>query len=475
MLTIENLSLAFDENSRAFHRISLHVRENSITLLSGPSGCGKSSLLMAIARVIPEIVEGQLEGRICLHGRPIEHEDAKAVSEKIGYVFQDPDSQLCTFTVEDELAFGLENCRTAPAEMDREIDRLLDLLGIHHLRKRNLNQLSGGEKQKVAIASVLAVKPVLLLLDEPTANLDQESTLAVVELIRRLRDEWKITILLVEHKLREFSPIIDDVLHMSDGKVRQVPAGEYLQQVQQNWSLPLRAPEDHIRSKPHRKPVLQANNLQYAYHPARPVLRNVSFCLGEGEILAITGENGAGKSTLARLLMGLIRPTGGSIQIGEQEISRMGAREIGLSMGIAFQNPEHQFIKLTVEKELSFSLEVSGVSRAAESNRLDETLHQFDLDHCRHNNPFQLSQGQKRRLSTATMMMNGQKILILDEPTYGQDPENLINLIQLLYRINQEGVSVLMITHDPELVRRCCDRNLVLIDGSMEERQVRNA
>ena len=467
MLTIENLSLAFDENCKAFEQISFSLRENTITLLNGPSGCGKSSLLMAIARVVPEIVEAKIEGRIIFRGRSVEKEEARSVSGEIGYVFQDPDSQLCTFTVEDEIAFGLENCRVDPEEMDQEIDRLLGLMNIRHLRKRNLNQLSGGEKQKVAIAAVLAVKPSLLLMDEPTANLDETSTREVVELIRSLRDDLGMTILLVEHRIREFAPVIDEVLHMTGDRVVTLPAGKYIQEMEHTWSLPRRE-----KPRPSSPPVLEAEEIGFSYISGTPVLKVLSFSLGQGEILAITGPNGAGKSTLSRLLTGLIRPDRGRILAGGRDLSSLSPRETGQMMGIAFQNPEHQFICLTVEKELAYGQEESGRTPEEVINSVETALSRFDLSNRRHSNPFVLSQGQKRRLSTATMMMNGQRILILDEPTYGQDPENLGALVKLLYRINREGVSVLMITHDPDLVRCCCDRNLVLENGRLTEKEI---
>lgn len=463
MLRIKDLSLAFPEQGKVFNNISFNVRKNTITLLSGNSGVGKSSLLMCIARVIPNIIEGEIKGEIIYKNANIADKGIDSISGSIGYMFQDPDSQLCSFTVEDEIAFGLENLNIDPNQMDDIIDRALDLTGIRHLRMRNLNQLSGGEKQKVALSSILALDPEFIIMDEPTANLDPKSTREIVDLIRKLRDEMGKTILIVEHKVKEIMDIVDDVIEIDEDGALNIEKDEFFKSYLVKSKLPVKS-----KKSLEENPVIKVENLSFSYNKDREVLKDINFSLYEGEMVAIIGPNGAGKSTLTKLLIGLMEPCKGRILIKNKDISEMSPKDIGKSLGLIFQNPEHQFIKMTVEKEMALGLELGGASQEEVSNKVDYYLNLFNLSSQKNMNPFALSQGQKRRLSTASMMINGQPILILDEPTYGQDRENLQELLNLLYDINNRGVSILMITHDMDLVENSCDRYIYLEGGQVK-------
>lgn len=462
MLQIKNLSLAFPEKGKTFENISFNIKENTITLLSGDSGCGKSSLLMCIARVIPQTIAGNITGEIIYKGTNIEDKGVETVAGVIGYMFQDPDSQLCTFTVEDEIAFGLENMNVAPDKMDDIIDELLELTGIKHLKKRNLNQLSGGEKQKVALSSILALDPELILMDEPTANLDPVSTKETIELIRRLRDDMGKTILLVEHKVNEFKDIIDEVIYFDENGTSMVDRDLFLESYMEKSKLPIRE-----KVNVPDETVIKVENVCFSYDKNIDVLKDINFSLHKKEIAAIIGSNGAGKSTLSKLLMGLLKPKRGRIMVNGKDIAKMSPRVIGENMGLVFQNPEHQFIKMTVEKEMALSLELKRKSSEEVSSKVEYYLDLFELSSHREMNPFSISQGQKRRLSTASMLINGQPILILDEPTYGQDRENLQKLLKLLYEINKKEVSILIITHDMDLVYSSCDSYIHLEHGQV--------
>lgn len=463
MLEIKNLCLKFPEDKIVFENVNFSIEKNTINLITGKSGCGKSSLLMCLSRVIPETVDGVMSGEIIYNGYNIEHSNAEEISGEIAYMFQDPDSQLCTFTVEDEIAFGLENLNVEQEKMGEIIDDILDLVGIKYLKYASLNKLSGGEKQKVALASILALDPDLILMDEPTANLDPISTIQIVELIKKLRDDMGKTIIIIEHNIDDFKDVIDKVIELNDKKTSDLEVDNFIEQYHNNFKYPKR---QHTNLG--NDTVLDVHNLSYSYDEGKNVIDNVSFSLYKGEIAALVGHNGAGKSTLSKLLIGFIKASKGEILLKEQNIYNMNVKEIGDHMGLVFQNPEHQFIKMTVEKELSLSLEVRGNSEDVVKEKTDNYLKEFNLINNRESNPFTLSQGQKRRLSTASMMINGQPILILDEPTYGQDRENLIKLIDLLYQINKSGTSILIITHDMDMVERCCDKLIYLNKGQVE-------
>lgn len=462
MLKVRNLSLDFLSEDKILENVNFEIEEKTINLLVGKSGCGKSSLLMCLSRVIPETIEGNMTGEILFEGNHIEDKSCEYIAGDVAYMFQDPDSQLCTFTVEDEIAFGLENMNVEPDDMEEIIDNTLDLVGISDLKHRQLNKLSGGQKQKVALASILAINPKLILMDEPTANLDPISTLEVVDLIKKLRDEMGKTIILIEHKIKEFEHIIDSVIKVENKTTKVVDKEAYIKEYKRTQTLPLRKV-----STSKIVPVLQVKDLSYAYENSHKVLNNINFTLNKGEITAIVGYNGAGKSTLTKLLIGFFKPLQGEIILNNKNINKLNPKEIGEMMGLVFQNPEHQFIKMTVEKELSLSLEVNGIDLDNINKKTKDYLEKFDLLKNKHDNPFLLSQGQKRRLSTASMMINGQSVLILDEPTYGQDKDNMKELVDLLYKVNEEGTSILIISHDMDLVSSCCDNVIYLDQGEV--------
>lgn len=462
MLEIKNLSLEFQKGKKIFENINLEIKKNSITLISGNSGCGKSSLLMCISRVIPENVEGYMSGEIILENKNIEQLNPQGISGKIAYMFQDPDSQLCTFTVEDEIAFGLENINVKQEEMEDRIDEILDLVGITHLKKRPLNRLSGGEKQKVALASILSIDPEIILMDEPTANLDPKATEEMVKLIKFLRDHLSKTIVLVEHKLKEFINIVDEIVEFKKNGAKVVDKKEYYEEYNK-----LRALSYNKQCKTLEEPMLKVKGINFSYNKDRKILKDVSFTVNKGEIVGIVGYNGAGKSTLSKVLMGLLKPNSGEVCINDINISKLSPKAIGEHMGLVFQNPEHQFIKLTCYDELGLSLKIKGEKEDKINKKIEEYLLKFSLMDKGNLNPFTLSQGEKRRLSTASMMINGQDLLILDEPTYGQDRENLKELVDLLYEINKDGTTILIITHDMDMVLSLCNRVIYLDNGQV--------
>ncbi len=245
---------------------------------------------------------GNITGEIIYKGKNIENKGVKAVSGEIAYMFQDPDSQLCTFTVEDEIAFGLENIKMEPSHMDHTIDKVLKLTGISHLKKRQLNHLSGGEKQKVALASILALDPEVILMDEPTANLDPKSTIEIINLIRDLKDKFGKTILIVEHKINEFSEIIDDVIWFEREQAKNIDKKSFIESYKNEYCLPT-----GNKNQLNAEKVLEAKGIYFSYDKNISVLNNVNFSLRKGEIAAIVGPNGAGKSTLSKILMGLLK------------------------------------------------------------------------------------------------------------------------------------------------------------------------
>ncbi len=520
-----------EETNPVWQGLSCGFQPNTINLLLGPSGCGKSSLLYLIDGLIPHSLEGTLTGEVFLTGEPILGLEPRQLAHRIGLVFQDPDTQFCAFYVEDELAFGMENLLVPPKEMDVRIDRALALVGLSGFRKRTVTTLSGGQKQKLAIASALVMDAELLLLDEPSALLDANSRAEIMALLNRLVQEEHKTILLVEHNLDEVLPFVGYVvvlnrdgslalqgsahdvfarlaydtafaalpvclpeplmllrewLHDNPSDTQQsfcreqlairhegafsVPYREIAALISGELAFPFAEKPDETGKSP---TVVETHALGFHYPPRREdcappvsVLNDVSCTVRAGEWVAIAGANGAGKSTLLQLLFRVFTPTSGGIFLDGAPINSIPRQTLYRRMGLLFQNPEWQFVTNRVEDELLFSLRNSVLPKEEQCACVDRLLNQFHLEPYRARSPFLLSQGEKRRLSVACMLLTGQRVLFFDEPTYGQDSETARELLSLLESLRNDGVTIVTVTHDMGLVCEHADRVLLLSGGT---------
>ncbi|BDF05351.1 putative HMP/thiamine import ATP-binding protein YkoD [[Clostridium] hylemonae] len=529
IVEMENVSFVYDgEELPVWQGLNCYFEEGTVNLLLGPSGCGKSTLLYMLNGIIPNFYEGKAEGHIWFKGEDILTKRTKDMVRHMGMVFQNPETQFCTFTVEDEIAFGLENENTPQEEMDRRIDEALGMVGMRGLRSTLLTSLSGGQKQKIAIASVLAMQPEILILDEPTANLDAASRSEVFSLLSQLVDRYGKTIILVEHNLEHLLDKAGHVIVMDRGNkvclegsapsvIRSLVYDEnyrslniflpekYL--IMKEWInaldhipqvrnfqkqqllcgegdiLPVRRFAELLRelavfppadrsaavSARAREKVVEANSLAYAYGgQADKVLKCVDVEIRKEEFVAVVGANGAGKSTFLKVLFQVLSPYGGSVKADGRELDCCDKKRLYRDFGLVFQNPEDQFVTNNVFDELMFSLKKNGMDEEEKKKRAAGMLERFHLSSEKNKSPFLLSQGQKRRLSVAAMLLTGQKVLILDEPTYGQDFDNQRELMELMLELNREGVTIIVVTHDMTLVADYAKKVVVLADGQTE-------
>jgi energy-coupling factor transport system ATP-binding protein len=510
LASFEHVSFThFDRTAPTLVDIDLSIRRGSFTLLVGPSGSGKSTLCMLLNGVIPHLLGGELSGKVFVDGQDVAATQVKDMARSVGLLFQDPEWMFATLQVEDEVAFGPENLRQPPEEITRQVTAALDYVGMAPLRKSLVWALSGGQIQKLGLAAVLAMQPPLIVLDEPTANLDPATTHAVHELILRLRGEGK-TVVLVTKDLDEFMAEADHLILLNEGRVlaqgspRQVikqhglkmidlgvwlpePTEIGLQLVHQGKlplrSVPLTVVEaaeafGHFRFKDGSansvpmtggELLVKAEALEFAYGSRVKALRGVSFEIRQGEIVAIVGQNGAGKSTLSKLLVGLIKPGGGELTLFGKPARAWKVQELANQVALVFQNPEHQFLCDTVAEELAYSLLAQGIDDPEEVKcRVDEMLTRLDIADIAASHPFALSAGAKRRLGVATMLVGGRaRLLIVDEPTYGQDRRLTERLMKLINNLRRDGITVLMITHDMRLVDAHVERAIVMADGEI--------
>lgn len=456
--------------------LSCDFYEGKIHAISGPSGSGKSSILYLIDGLIPHMYEGTLEGKVLFRGEDITDVLPRYRCNDIGFVMQNPESQFCTYTVEEELAFGMENLGIPVEEMERRIRETLEFVGMTGYEATNLDDLSGGQKQKIAIASVLVTKPSVLLLDEPTANLDPESRRQIFNLILRISREEKVTIIIVEHNIAEIANEVDRFIAV-DGAGKIVVDCKKGDPEEKAWI----AANTHDPEIPHREyreqvgePILEIKGLHFAYpipgkkhKRGKNVIRDLNMTLYSQEFLAIVGENGVGKSTLMKLLFKVNQPDSGEIRIYGKPISSYRTKQLYHKMGLVFQNPENQFVTNTVFDEMMFSLKRVAISNEEKEDRINKMLEKFHLEHEKEKSPFALSQGQKRRLSVASMLLTNQQVLFLDEPTYGQDFENRQELMKDMQELVEKGITIVMITHDLALVRQYATRVVRIENGTV--------
>ena len=518
LIDVRRLTVRYPRSpAPALRDVSFSVERGETLLLLGPSGSGKSTIGLCLAGLIPASVPAILEGTILLDGRDAAEMDVSERTAQIGIVFQDPEAQFCMLTVEDEVAFGLENLAIPRSEMGGRIRESLELVGLGERRRERVDRLSGGQKQRLALACALARRPPILFLDEPTANLDPATRREFFGVLRELRREQPaLTIILVEHILDDLISMVDRVLLLgaegithaggSPGEVftargdeldqmgiwlPQVTAlGHKLRQagVPLGW-LPLTVDEaagqfaelvtHHIVSVPDRDsacgnvldmanpPAISVRDLSFRYGNGPEVLRGITLDVPANAFLTIVGPNGSGKTTLASHFVEILRPEPNHVQVLGDDITTLTTAQIAERVGYVFQNPEHQFVEGSVEDELAYSLRVRRRPAGEIETIVDQLLGSFGLTPFRTMNPFKLSQGQKRRLSVATMLAVGQKILVLDEPTFGQDRNTAHALMERLCALHRAGVTIITITHDMQLVADYAEQAVALIDGEM--------
>lgn len=424
----------------AIRGVDLRIERSERVLLLGPSGAGKSTLLAALAGLL-HTSSGEAEGVLKVEGRT-------------GIVFQDPHSQLVMGRSGDEVAFGLENLGWPAERIWPRVDEVLQAVGFPYDRDRSTDRLSGGEQQRLVLAGALAPRPDVLLLDEPTANLDPQGAAQVRAALRQAVTD-DVTVVLVEHRLADILPLITRVVVLEPGGGVRADGPPSLL----TGPLGAELAADGVWVPGH--PVVPRRALAPAgavlTHAQDLVVRAIAYpeiVVKAGEAVAVTGPNGVGKSTLALALGGLMKPGGGRVVTAHGEPHRWRAPELARRIGSVFQNPEHQFVTATVRDELALGGTPAG--------RVDELLERLHLTALARANPFTLSGGQARRLSVATALANAPELLILDEPTFGQDRRTWIELVGLLADLRDAGRGVVTVTHDAELVTALADREVTL-------------
>lgn len=437
IFAMKDVSFRFpDDSHQTLSSVTFSINRGERVAISGPSGSGKSTLLYLLNRLYPMNCDGIVKGEIELFGKASELYAPGEINKRVATVFQDPDAQFCMPTVEEELAFTLENMRTPAKEIEKRIDRVLESTGLTHLKYVNIQTLSGGMKQRVATACALVMEPEVLLLDEPISHLDPLTAKEFISWLDLLQRRFGLTVIAVEHRLDSWGAFFDREIAI-DRAGNIAEDREFIPHETLHYPARIKSVSD--------EDSLSAEGLSVTIKD-RTLLLPLSFTSKKGECIVIAGPNGSGKSTLVKALCGILKKDSGTVSAH--------------ACGYVPQSPEFLFLTPSVSREIAFS----GTSSAQE---LEELMESLRLAEIAEHNPFAVSHGQKRRVAIGAMLADKRNILFLDEPTSGQDQRALLELFHLIEERLMSGDTVFIVTHDMEFAASVADSVLLLKEGHL--------
>jgi energy-coupling factor transport system ATP-binding protein len=501
-IRLDQVSFTYaDAATPALRNVNLQVRPGELVVIMGASGAGKSTLVKCLNRVIPAFQIGQLNGEVRVFGRRLCHEKVGELAGTVGVVFQDFEAQLFSTTVRDEIIFGMEQLGVERAEMQRRLDEVLAQVGLSGYESRDPTTLSGGQKQRLAIAALLALRPRVLVLDEPTTDLDPQGRHEIFSLLGRMRREGH-TLVLVEHEAAA-AVAADRVVLLSAGEIvitgspaEILPQVETLERygvrprdvdrlfkilginkcprdveeagkVLQERILFSSAQDSPLPPRKKENPLLHLQSVSHVYPGDSPAVCHVTLSIAEGEFVALLGQNGSGKTTLAKHLSGLLVPTQGQVFLHGRELRHLPLHEVAQEVSYVFQNPDHQLFTDTVEEEVAFGPRNIGLDTAEQETRVQEALAAVGLQALRKHDPFLLGRGERQRLAVAALLALRPRVLILDEPTTGLDYPEQRCMMELLRQLHKAGRTIIIITHVPWVAAEYAERALLMAQGQL--------
>jgi len=448
--------------------VSWSLNPGECAVIMGPSASGKTTLCRCLNGLIPQALEGTLTGDVIVAGKDVSLFRTQTLAKDIGFVMQDPETQIVGRTVFEDLAFGPRNLLIPAREIEQRIPEVLSQTGLAGYENRFTADLSGGEKQRLAIAGILAMEPSILILDEPASELDPAGRDNLYLHLNRLRRLKGLTLIIVEQQIEDIQSMVDQVLILNEGRVVEQGRPEQLKRTWTPPHIPPAGPTQTMDLSPSATPAcLEIRHLNFRYTPKAPVLKDINFSVYPGDFVALMGHNGAGKTTLVKHLNGLIPCHAGTILFKGKDINTFKSKDLARSVGFIFQNPDHQIFENSVEKEIAFGLTNMGYSQETIDRTVSDTLEKTGLEPLRHRHPFSLGKGMRQMIAVASIVALNPGILVVDEPTTGLDAAGTSLIMDLIQKLHCRGTAIVLITHDITLAAGYANRLVVMGQGAL--------
>lgn len=525
VIELKNVSYRYPHAEvESLKRVNLTVEKGKFVVLMGRTGAGKTTLSLCLNGLIPQLMQGDLSGEVIVAGKETSKYRVQELAKQVGLVLQEAESQIVGRTVEEDVAFGPRNFGVPVEEVHKRVEQALERVRLREHYGRSTAELSGGEKQRLVIAGVLAMEPEIMVLDEPTSELDPEGRVEIYRALDDLCRERERTLLVIEHSSEEILQRADEIVVLNHGEIawqgapeklfRNIPllqefgikplpvsllGWEYYQrgwiefkdipldvvsaeslirsltskQKPQDVKNPLAKPieireayQERTEKEPAQSlPLIQVNQLVYQYESGQIALQGIDLAIQKGEFAALVGSNGAGKTTLAKHLNGLLKPTRGEVIVKGMNTKEYDTAHLARTIGYVFQNPDHQIFSVSVEKELEFGLKNAGFDSREREERITKALELTGLEKFREVHPYTLGKGERQLIAVASVLALTPEILVIDEPTTGLDWRGVQKIMELLHQLHKKGTTILMISHDMDIVAEYAERLIVLQKG----------
>ncbi|MEM4093013.1 MAG: energy-coupling factor transporter ATPase [Conexivisphaerales archaeon] len=516
IIKFENVSWKYLERvDKTLNNISFSINKGEFVVLAGPNDAGKTSMLMCMNGIIPNTLRGVMDGKVVIDGLDTREADFATLAKKVGYVFSDPESQFLTMTVEEEIAYSMENAGLSISEIHDRINWAMQMvdLPLEFLNKAPY-ELSGGQKQRVAIASVIAMRPPILVLDEPTSQIDPIGKAEVLDVISNIKRGYDMTVIIAEHRFDKLMKLADRILLIEKGVItRDLPPAkffdnprellnhgiyppefnmiesyfmdrgllkgpislsleEFLQKLDK--ALPnikasdIPAPKTRPSYEDPSRKIIEMNKVEFTYPDGTQALEEVDLSINSGEFLALIGQNGSGKTTIAKLMAGILKPTKGKVIIDGNDVTGERIGKIASKVGYIFQNPDHQLFEQTINQEISYGPKNLGINPEEIARRVRTSMEITGIPpNYLEENPFVLSKGWRQKVAISSILAMDPNVIIVDEPTTGQDFPQAEAILEFLSRLNRAGHTIIVITHDMTFVAKFCRRAIVVSKGKI--------
>ena len=448
----------------ALKDLSFSLEAGQCAVITGSVGAGKSTLCHCLNGLIPQVIEGELKGHILVGGKDVSRFRVQTLSREVGLVMQDPEVQIVGRTVAEDVAFGPRNYLVPADVIPGRISDALTKVGLDGYEHRNTEALSGGEKQRLAIAGILAMETSVLVLDEPASELDPAGKAALYTTLSELKESRGVTLIIVEQKIDDLPDMVDHLFFMENGSLKKhAPSPIPFHDSSKKTNTLFEA------KKSSNGPVaLKVDHLFFSHTPSRLILNDINLTIRQDDFIALMGHNGAGKTTLAKHLNGLIPcQSSGSVTFYGKEIHNLKSSEMASLVGFVFQNPDHQIFESSVEKEVGLGLFHQGITPAKISYQVDEALALTGLETVKHAHPFTLGKGVRQLIALASIVVMKPKVLIVDEPTTGLDAQGAMRVMEILHNLHSTGTAIVFITHDMALAAQYAQRLVVMEGGKI--------